>query len=155
MNEIGDKTYAGFVSESGSLEFFVFASTANNGSFNRVKKVQQDLAIVTGFAPLPPINYLGFHFCKWDWVSSDRMIERNSNFTHYDVPVDVLWMDIEWADLNSDPEGYEYFFFNPQNFTTQGISDMNAALEESKRGMVVIVDPHIKAVDTYEVFSQG
>ena len=49
------------------------------------------------------------------------MIERNSNFTHYDVPVDVLWMDIEWADLNSEPEGYEYFFFNPQNFTEQGI----------------------------------
>jgi hypothetical protein len=38
-NAIGDKTYAGFVSESGSLEFFVFASSKNNGAFNRVKKV--------------------------------------------------------------------------------------------------------------------
>jgi hypothetical protein len=32
---------------------------------------------------------------------------------------------------------------------------MNQAIEDSKRGMVVIVDPHIKAVDTYEVFSEG
>jgi alpha 1,3-glucosidase len=105
-----------FVSESGALEFFVFAS-ATSGSSNRVKKVQQDLAFVSGFAPLPMIQTLGFHFCKWANVSAEMMIERNRNFTKFGFPVDVLWMDIEWADQNSDPSGYEYFKFNPQNFT--------------------------------------
>ena len=26
-------------------------------------------------------------------------------------------MDIQWADYYSEPDGYEYFRFNPQNFT--------------------------------------
>jgi len=115
-----------WVSESGVLEFFVFASAKDNSWFNRFKKVQYDLATISGFAPLPPINYLGYHFCKYDWVSAERMMERNADFTKYDIPVDVLWMDIEWADQNSEPEGYEYFIFNPQNFTEENTLLMNS-----------------------------
>ena len=100
-------TYATFVSETGVMEFFVFASTATGTSasgkpLNHIKKVQYDLATVTGFAPLPLRQYLGFHFNKYDWVSSERMIERNANFTHYNIPVDVFWMDIQWADVDCE-----------------------------------------------------
>lgn len=83
-----------FVSESGSLELFAFCSTLPN----RFKKVQHDLAVVSGFAPLPPIHSLGFHFSKWDYVSSQIMIDRNQHFTNNDFPVDVLWMDINYSD---------------------------------------------------------
>lgn len=141
--------------ESGALEFFVFASAFDNGDFNRFKKVQYDLQTVTGFAPLPPINYLGFHFCKWDWVDADRMIDRNQKFSQYNVPIDVLWMDIEWAQFNSEEEGYEYFLFNPQNFTAEKVTTMNQQIEAAGRGMVVIVDPHIKVSDAYNVYAQG
>jgi alpha-glucosidase (family GH31 glycosyl hydrolase) len=142
--------------ESGVLEFFVFSSVKDDSSnMNKFKKVQYDLATISGFAPLPPINYLGFHFCKWDWVSADRMIERNANFTKFDIAVDVLWMDIQWADNNSAPEGYEYFVFNPQNFTENSTDVMNKAIKDAGRGIVVIVDPHIKAVEEYAVFSEG
>jgi mannosyl-oligosaccharide alpha-1,3-glucosidase len=95
---IEDKSgrYTSFVSESGAMEFFMFASkTAGNS--NRVKKVQEDLAIVTGYIPLPPLHTLGFHFCKWAPVSADTIIERNRNFTEGAFPIDVLWSDIEWA----------------------------------------------------------
>lgn len=40
-------------------------------------------------------------------------MERNQNFTDYQFPVDVLVMDIQWADQYSEPAGYEYFKFNP------------------------------------------
>lgn len=45
-----------------------------------------NLATISGKAPLPLINYLGYHFCKWDWVSADLMRERNANFTKFDIP---------------------------------------------------------------------
>jgi hypothetical protein len=32
---------------------------------------------------------------------------------------------------------------------------MNGNITQSNRGIVVIVDPHIKAVDSYFVFSEG
>jgi len=146
--------YVNFVSEAGALELFVFAS-AQNGKTNRVKKVQEDLAIVSGFAPLAMVQTLGFHFCKWANVSAEMMIERNRNFTEYGFPVDVLWMDIEWADQYSEPTGYEYFKFNPQNFTEAEILQMNTEIEAAHRRITVIVDPHIKATEDYYVYANG
>jgi len=47
----------------------MFASSSE-GDNNRVKKVQEDLAIVSGYIPMPPLHTLGFHFCKWADVSA-------------------------------------------------------------------------------------
>jgi alpha-glucosidase (family GH31 glycosyl hydrolase) len=88
--------YANFVSESGALELFVFASSTAGGS-NRIKKVQENLATVSGFAPMPLFHMLGFHFCKWANVSAEMIMQRNKDFTTYGFPVDVFWMDIEWS----------------------------------------------------------
>lgn len=103
-----------FSSEANVLEFFMLTSGASN---NRVKQVNKDLATISGFAPLPLLHTLGFHFCKWAPVSADMLMERNAKFTQYGFPIDVLWSDIEWAQQNDDPAGYEYFKFNPKNFT--------------------------------------
>ena len=82
-------TYAGFVSESATLEFFIFGASGP-------LRVQQSLADVTGYAPLPPAYSLGFHFSKWDPDSTaEKVIERNSRFTEHGFPVDVLWLDID------------------------------------------------------------
>ena len=83
------------------------------------------------------------------------MIERNRNFTEYGFPVDVLWMNIEWADQYSEPTGYEYFKFNPQNFTEAEILQMNTEIEAAHRRITVIVDPHIKATEDYYVYANG
>lgn len=116
-----------FVTESGALEFFMFASSvpAEKGKLNRAKRIQQKLRTVTGPAFLPPIHTLGFHFSKYAPASSDIIRQRNADFSNYGFPVDVLWMDIQWADQWSTDAGYEYFKFNPQNFTTEGIALMN------------------------------
>ena len=45
-------------------------------------------------------------------------------FTLNKFPVDVLWMDIEWSDQYSEG-AYEYFIFNPENFTSNQIALMN------------------------------
>lgn len=90
-----------YASEANTFELFMFAS---NGGMNttRVKNVGRDLSTISGFAPLPLIHTLGYHFCKWYYVSADMMMQRNTNFTNYGFPVDVLWSDIEWAQQNDD-----------------------------------------------------
>ena len=45
--------------------------------------------------------------------------------------------------------------FNPQNFTTEQITQMNAEIEASHRRITVIVDPHIKASEDYHVYQNG
>mmetsp|Transcript_15077 Transcript_15077/g.19056 ORF Transcript_15077/g.19056 Transcript_15077/m.19056 type:complete len:412 (+) Transcript_15077:821-2056(+) len=151
-----------FASEANSMEFFMISSAyvpeaddADSKATNRVKILSEDLATVTGFAPMPLLHMFGYHFCKWYPVSADMLIERNANFTDYGFPIDVLWSDIEWAQQNDDPSGYEYFKFNPKNFTDAQITEMNSEIEKSGRRIVVIVDPHIKAADDYFVYSEG
>jgi len=113
-----------FVSESGSLEFFLFMSSAKRTVHtpNRVQRMSTKLSTISGFSPMPPIHTLGYHFSKWDGVSSDIIIQRSKNFTLNQFPVDVLWMDINWAQNEGDRFGEEYFVFNPLNFTEDGIA---------------------------------
>lgn len=85
--------YVNFVSESGALELFVFSSAKTDNN-NRVKNVQRNLAIISGYPELPPIHSLGFHFCKWAPASAEILMNRNAMFTYHKFPVDVLWMDI-------------------------------------------------------------
>ena len=71
------------------------------------------------------------------------IMERNRLFTENKFPVDVLWMDINWAD-QYNMGNYQYFKFNPANFTKVSIKQMNDQIEASNRRITVIVDPHIK-----------
>ena len=115
-----------FTSESGALEFFVFASTAPTDSdSNRVKRVINDLATITGYAPLPMVQTLGFHFCKWAPVSANTLMERSRLFTDNRFPVDVLWADIQWAASN-DQGNHMYFQYNKEGFTPTDLDQMHS-----------------------------
>jgi alpha 1,3-glucosidase len=82
---------AEFISVGGLFEFWLFGST------NGPKANQQLLSEITGYAPLPPIPSLGYHYCKWEYNDADLMIKRNEEFTNYGFPVDVLWSDIYYS----------------------------------------------------------
>ena len=58
------------------------------------------------------------------------------NFDQYDIPMDVLWLDIEHTD------GKRYFTWDPVKFATS--TDMINNVASVGRKMVTIVDPHIK-----------
>ena len=150
-------SHINFVSETGALELFLFSSTAKGShkSMNRNQRLAFDLATITGQVSLPPAQILGYHFSKYDWVDSDRIMERSQNFTDFKFPLDVLVMDIQWADKDGAADGYEYFQFNPQNFTESGLAEMNAKVEQSDRFMTTILDPHIKVSSDYFVYANG
>jgi len=85
------------------------------------------------------------------------MIERSQNFTEYEFPLDYLWSDIEWADQYDGlmDGGYQYFDFNPFNFTDASLARLNKHVEDVGRYITVIADPHIKASNLYRVYRKG
>ena len=108
-----NSSFTGFVSESGVIELFIMASATSP------KRILKNLAAITGHAQLPPIYSLGFHFSKYADVSSEIMMQRDSDFESYGFPVDVFWMDILYA------PGYKYFIFDPHKFPPVGLESMN------------------------------
>ena len=71
------------------------------------------------------------HFTAKDALGVDR------NYDSYDIPYDVLWLDIEHTD------GKKYFTWDSRYFPDS--KTMLAKFDTKKRKVVTIVDPHIKS----------
>jgi alpha 1,3-glucosidase len=119
------------------------------GTTTGPKDNQNILGTLTGFAPMPPIHSLGFHYCKYEQNSAELMIQRNADFTYYGFPVDVFWTDLYYT------QDFEYFVFNSETWPIWQVQELNAALEQSKRRFVTINDPHMYANDTYWIYAEG
>lgn len=76
-----------FITEGGQLEFFLFGARTP-------KRNQKLLGKLTGFAPIPPLFSLGFHYSKWEKTTARKVMTYNDKFEENGFPLDVLWLDI-------------------------------------------------------------
>lgn len=127
------------------MEFFL---TASSNSFDRAPRRQvQKLALITGFQELPPYYSFGFHYSKWQDISTSILHQLVDAFDRYEMPFDVLWMDIEYADKR------RYFALDEKKFSNfHGFVDRMA--NQHKR-LAIITDPHIKVDENFFVYSEG
>mmetsp|Transcript_118101 Transcript_118101/g.220808 ORF Transcript_118101/g.220808 Transcript_118101/m.220808 type:complete len:1022 (+) Transcript_118101:138-3203(+) len=128
-----------WTSESGSMDFAFFVGPTPpdiSGQFHAL----------TGNAPLPPQWALGKHQCRWNYMNEKDVATVDSSYDKYDIPYDVIWLDIEHTD------GKAYFSWNSANFPTP--EKMTEALSLKKRKLVNVVDPHIKKSESFHVFKE-
>jgi alpha 1,3-glucosidase len=129
-----------WVSETGVIDVFFFLGPSP-------REVLRQYHTVTGFPAMPPFFALGFHQSKWGYASWGEMTQLVSRFDELDIPLDVVWLDIQHTD------GKRYFtwaspeFANPE-LGVKGIADTG-------RKVVTIVDPHIKVDAKYSVFAEA
>ncbi|ULT90933.1 hypothetical protein L3Y34_008908 [Caenorhabditis briggsae] len=131
---------AHFMSESGLVDIFFFVGPT-------VKDVQRQNAKLTGTTPLPPLFSIGYHQCRWNYNDEQDVAAVNKGFDDHDMPMDVIWLDIEHTD------GKKYFTWDKHKFPTP--NDMVHKVAENGRKMVTIVDPHIKKDDGYYVYKDA
>ncbi|PFH44771.1 glycoside hydrolase family 31 protein [Amanita thiersii Skay4041] len=135
-----DATETHWISESGILDLFLMPGPTPEKIFNQY-------AGLTGTAPLPAQWALGYHQCRWNYVSSEDVRTVQKRFDEEDMPVDVFWLDIEYADE------HKYFIWDKKSFPdpVEMINDVAAI----GRKMVVIVDPHLKRTSNYPVYQKA
>ncbi|BES89296.1 neutral alpha-glucosidase AB [Nesidiocoris tenuis] len=123
-----------FMSESGDIDVFILPGP-------KPMDVFRQYTALTGTAPLPPIFSLAFHQSKWDYNSQDDVDALDKAFDEYDIPMDVMWLDIEHTDSK------KYFTWDPYKFSDPIAMQHN--LTARGRKLVAIVDPHIKRDNSY------
>lgn len=125
---------AHFMSESGNIDAFIFFGPAP-------KDVIGQYMSLTGTAPLPPIFSLGYHQSRWNYNDQDDVDAVNRGFDEHDIPMDVMWLDIEYTDNK------KYFTWDPYKFSDPIAMQHN--LTARGRKLVAIIDPHIKRDSNY------
>ncbi|KAH7098279.1 alpha-glucosidase [Auriculariales sp. MPI-PUGE-AT-0066] len=129
-----------WMSESGILDLLILPGPTP-------ERIFEQYAGLTGSTPLPAAWSLGYHQCRWNYVSSDdvRSVQKRMDEEHF--PLDVLWLDIEYS-----PD-HKYMIWDEKGFPDP--LEMIADVEKNERHMVVIVDPHLKRVSDYPVYKDA
>jgi alpha 1,3-glucosidase len=130
---------ARFMSEGGLIDFFVFSGPA--------KAVLDAFTEVTGRPQLLPLFGLGFHQCRWGYMTADEVRGVSAKLENELVPHDVLWLDLDHTDNR------QYFTFHPTNF--QDPERLQSDLDSVKRKLVILVDPHLRADHSYGIYASA
>lgn len=128
---------AHFISESGIIDVLFFTGP-------QVADILSQYYRVTGKPFMPPLFSLGYHQCRWNYMSQEDLLEVNANLDAHQIPADVLWLDIEHTN------GKCYFTWNKETFP----DPVKMQEELVGRELVLIVDPHLKKDDGYALYSQ-
>ena len=128
-----------WISESGLLDVFVIMGSIP-------QDVLQPYAQLTGYSQLPQGFSIGYHQCRWNYVTDEDVRDVDRKFDKFNIPYDVIWLDIEYTD------GKKYFTWDSHNFPDP--IGMSKQLDETERKLVVIIDPHIKNEGGYHVVDE-
>ena len=92
-----------WISETGILDVFILPGPTPADVFAQYTRL-------TGTPALPAHWSLGYHQCRWNYVSSEDVRTVQKRFDEEDMPVDVFWLDIEYS------EDHKYFIWDKRHF---------------------------------------
>lgn len=131
---------AHFMSENGIIDVFFLLGPQPMDVFKQY-------TTLTGTAPLPQMFALGYHQSRWNYNDQDDVIQIADSFDMYDLPLDAMWLDIEYTDNK------KYFTWDTRKFPNP--IEMIHNLTAKGRKLIVIIDPHIKRDSNYFVHNDA
>lgn len=102
--DIHDTKTAHFISETGIIDVFVLMGPSPNEAFSQYTKL-------TGVGNLPQLHTLAYHQSRWNYMTQEEVIEVINKFDNSSIPLDTVWLDIEYTD------GKKYFTWNKNSFS--------------------------------------
>lgn len=124
-----DDTRTHWISENGILDVMVMIG-------ENPWEINESYGSITGYVQLPQLFSLGYHQCRWNYNDERDVLEINSLFDKHQIPYDVIWLDVEYADAK------KYFTWQEQSFPNP--ERMLKELDHTGRNLVVIIDTHLK-----------
>ena len=125
-----------WISEAGIIDLYLFCNKDYEKQINT-------LCNITGFAPLCPLYSLGYHICRWGFKDTNDIEEVSKKYDELNIPYDVFWLDIDHTNEK------RYFTWDEKNF--KGKEQFLERINKENRNLVLIIDPHIKKDDNYEI----
>ncbi|KAH3672527.1 hypothetical protein WICMUC_004212 [Wickerhamomyces mucosus] len=130
-------TQTHWISESGIIDVVIFIGSSPT-------EITSNYAKLSGQTQLPQLFSLGYHQGRWNYNDEEDVLTISENMDKYEIPCDVIWLDLEYTDSR------RYFTWKKGSFPDP--ERMLAKLNETYRSLVTLIDPHLKL--NYEVSDQ-
>ena len=136
--EMGDRIFFGAI--GGQIQYYFIPGES-------IKEVVKNYTALTGRMEMPPLWSLGYQQCRFSYFSQEELRELVKTFEEKDIPLDVVYLDIDYMD------GFRVMTFKTPNFDDAAglISD----LKEKGIRTITIIDPGVKVDEEYDVFKRG
>lgn len=136
--EMGDRIFFGAI--GGQIQYYFIPG-------ENIKEVVKNYTALTGKMEMPPLWSLGYQQCRFSYFSQEEVRELVKTFEEKDIPLDVVYLDIDYMD------GFRVMTFKTPNFDDAAglISD----LKEKGIRTITIIDPGVKVDEEYDVFKRG
>ena len=136
--EMGDRIFFGAI--GGQIQYYFIPGES-------IKEVVKNYTTLTGRMEMPPLWSLGYQQCRFSYFSQEEVRELVKTFEEKDIPLDVVYLDIDYMD------GFRVMTFKTPNFDDAAglISD----LKEKGIRTITIIDPGVKVDEEYDVFKRG
>lgn len=144
------KTYFNMGKENS--EYYYFG--ANDGNLDyyfingkNMVDVVKGYTYLTGTTPLPQKWTLGYQQSRWSYAPDKRVMEVANKFRKYDIPCDVIHLDIDYMD------DYKVFTWCKDKFKEP--KKILGDLKNDGFKVVTIIDPGVKKEDGYFIYEEG
>lgn len=111
------------------------------------KEIVTQFRKLTGSSYIPPMWAFGYQQCRWSYYSADEIREVVKKHRENNIPLDAVYMDIDYM------EGYKDFTVNDETFP-----DFDNFVKEMKDDgihLVPIIDAGVKIEEGYDVYEEG
>ncbi len=102
---------------------------------------------MTGRPYMPPKWALGYHQCRYSYMSQAEVLEVAEKFRELGIPCDAIYLDIDYMD------GYRIFTWSRERFPDP--EELARRLHALGMRMVTIIDVGVKAEKGYRVYDEG
>ncbi|MDA3875024.1 MAG: DUF5110 domain-containing protein [Kiritimatiellae bacterium] len=140
MDVSSENSYLQIGAWNGQPDLYVLFADSLSGL---IRKFQH----LVGTTPLPPVWSLGYHQCRWGYRSASDLMDLKTRFRQEGIPVDGLWLDIDYM------RGYRVFTFNDQHFPNLE-ADL-AEIQSDGQKVVPILDPGVKIDPEWDIYRNG
>lgn len=102
---------------------------------------------IIGKSYVPPRWAFGYQQCRWSYMSADEVCEVVDNYRKRNIPIDAVYLDIDYM------ERYKDFTVNKKAFPD--FSDFVKKMQDKHIHLVPIIDAGVKIEDGYETYEEG
>ena len=135
-----DKSILNFRANGGILDFYTFFAES-------AEEVIKAYHGVIGVPYLPPFWALGYHQSAWQYNETKAVDEVLSGYDTNDIPLEGLWLDIEYMN------DYKNFEVNTTRF--KSIPTLSNAMHKKGQKLITIVDAGFAADEEYQYYKEG